>query len=389
MKVTSYWLMDKRFWEPASIIDGITYSPQYDHLVRKFKINHNIYGGGNTACTVGRKDDSGNLNGSGNTYLTMLTGMLKDSTQVVPGVMDPNKSFFEYDEWREVYNKVGSPHFSVFGGGYGEMTRVLGDTHLDIEMEKRGSIHNYDIKEGEEYKHFISDYSFMDIVGGGYSGKVEGDTYVTGKGGCFCRRVFGGGYYNSVRSTNVDIRAIDCRDIFGGGQMGDVLKSTNVNIGSKDAAASDVYHNSDIYVHGSVYGGNDVSGYINVVLDKNGYFRDNGGTGTHVNIYGGRIWGNVYGAGNGDYLYAIDKKGNTKVTVNEDYPLYPDDPNSEKESLVYTVPMRDNMPSYKAASDAARIVNINSWRPLTNRVNILIEGSSATDTVYILSLIHI
>ena len=383
MLLTSYWLMDKRFWEPASIINDITYSPQYDHLTRKFKINHNIYGGGNIVCTVGRKDGSGNLNGSGNTYITMLAGMLKDSTQVIPGEVDPNKSLFEYNEWREVYNKVGSPHFSVFGGGFGEMANVLGDTYVDIEMEKRGSIHNYDIKEGEEYKHFLSGYSVMDIVGGGYSGKVEGDTHVTGKGGCFCRRVFGGGYYNSVRSTNVDILAIDCRDIFGGGQMGDVLKSTNVNIGSKDAASSAVYHNSDIYVHGSVYGGNDVSGYINVVLDKNGYFRDNGGTGTHVNIYGGRIWGNVYGAGNGDYLYAIDKKGNTKVTVNEDYPLYPDDPNSEKESLVYTVPMRDNMPSYKAASDAARIVNINSWRPMTNKVNILIEGSSATDTVYI------
>ena len=383
MKLTSYWLMDKRFWEPASIIDGITYSPQYDHLVRKFKINHNIYGGGNIVCTVGRKDASGNLNGSGNTYLTMLTGMLKDSTQVVPGVMVPNKSLFEYDEWREVYNKVGSPHFSVFGGGYGEMTNVLGDTHVNIEMEKRGSIHNYDIKEGEEYKHFISGYSIMDIVGGGYSGKVDGDTYISGKGGCFCRRVFGGGYYNSVRATNVDIRAIDCRDIFGGGQMGDVLKSTTVNIGSKDAASSSTYTNSDIYVHGNVYGGNDVSGYINVELDPNGYFRDNGGTGTHVNIYGGRIWGNVYGAGNGDYLYALDKKGNSKVTVNEDYPFNPDDPNSETETLVYTVPMRENMPSYKAASDAARIVNINSWRPMTDKVNILIEGASATDTVYI------
>ena len=381
--LTSYWLMDKRFWEPASIIDGITYSPQYNHLTRKFKINHNIYAGGNEVCVVGKKDKDGNLNGSGNTYLTMVKGLLYDDIQVVPGIADPNKNFFESDEWKEVYNKVGSPHFCVFGGGYGENTNVLGDTHLNIEMSERGSLSDYDIKEGEEYKHFVSGYSVMDFVGGGYSGKVEGDTHISGNGGGFCRRVFGGGFYNSVNATNVDIKAIDCHDVFGGGLMGDVLKSTKVNIGSNEDTSSSTFKNSDIYIHGNIYGGNDVSGYVNVELDANGYFKDNGGTGTHINIYGGRIDGNVYGAGNGDYLYALDKKGNTKVTVNEDYPFNPNDPNSETESLVYTVPMRDNMPSYKAASDAAKIVNINSWRPLTDKVNIMIKGVSATDTVYI------
>lgn len=40
-----------------------------------------------------------------------------------------------------------------------------------------------DLKKGEEYKHFWSGYSVMDFVGGGYSGKVEGETYVTGDGG--------------------------------------------------------------------------------------------------------------------------------------------------------------------------------------------------------------
>ena len=378
--LTSYWLMDKRFWEPASIIDGITYSPQYNHLTRKFKINHNIYAGGNEVCVVGKKDKDGNLNGSGNTYLTMVKGLLYNDIQVVSGITD--KKFFESDEWKEVYNKVGSPHFCVFGGGYGENTNVLGDTHLNIEMSGRGSLSDYDIKEGEEYKHFVSGYSVMDFVGGGYSGKVEGDTHISGNGGGFCRRVFGGGFYNSVNATNVDIKAIDCHDVFGGGLMGDVLKSTTVNIGS-ETTPSTGFTNKDIYIHGSIYGGNDVSGYVNVELDNNGYFKDNGGSGTHINIYGGRVDGNVYGAGNGDYLYALDKKGNTKVTVNEDYPFNPNDPNSETASLVYTVPMRDNMPSYKAASDAAKIVNINSWRPLTNKVNILIKGVSESDTVTI------
>ena len=388
MRLISYWLPDIRFWEPATIDGGKVYSPQYDPKTQKLKINHNIYGGGNQVCVIGETDANGNLLG-GNTYLTLEKGLLKSNTQVVSGVTQTN--FFESSEWEQVYNKVGSPHFCVFGGGYGENTIIKGDTHLDINMGSRGSIHDpsFDIKSGEEYKHFLSEYSVMDIVGGGYSGKVEGETHVKGEGGAFCRRVFGGGFFNSVKATNVDITAIDCHDVFGGGLMGDVLKSTNVNIGIDETSASTdgvtpgsstsstSLDNSDIYIHGDIYGSNDVSGYVNMDIDADGYFVDNGGDGTHINIHGGKVYGNVYGAGNGDYLYALDKKGNDQVTVNENYPLNPNDPESETEPLVYTVPMRKSMPSFKAASNATKIVNINSWRPLTNKTSIKIAGTES------------
>lgn len=363
--LTSYWLADTRSWEPASIIDGITYSPQYNHQALKFKINHNIYAGGNIACVVGK-----------DAHLTMEKGLLHDKTQVAYGV---DKKFFETMAWKEIYNKVGSPHFCVFGGGYGEHTVIQGNTHVKINMEEdnnRG--HVDDIKKGEEYMHFLGGYSVMDIVGGGYSGKVVGNTNVEGSGGIFCRRVFGGGFYNSVDSTTVNIKAIDCHDIFGGGMMGDVIHSTVVNIGNPSVQNS----NKAIFIHGNVYGGNDVSGYVNVSV-KDGDFTDNNGFGTHINIYGGKIYGDVYGAGNGDYLYALDRKGNTQVTVNENYPLNPNDPNSETTPLVFTVPMRENMPSHKAASDALKMVNINSWRPMTNKVNIQIMGNNANDSVLI------
>lgn len=375
MALTSYWLENTRFWEPASIDGSNTYSPQYDPKTQKFKINHNIYGGGNMACEIG-----------GDSYLTMTKGLLKDTTQVRSGMSMTN--FFESNEWKEVFNKVGSPHFSVFGAGYGEYTTVKGNTHLNIEMSERECISNnpeFNIKEEEEYKHFVSEYSVMDFVGGGYSGKVEGDTYVEGEGGGFCRRVFGGGFFNSVNATNVVIKAIDCHDVFGGGLMGNVNKNTNVTIGQETATSEQddtnksTFSNKDIYIHGDVYGGNDVSGYVNMEPDAKGYYYDNGGTGTNVTIKGGHIYGNVYGAGNGDYLYALDRNGNTKVTVNEDYPLNPDNPNSDKVDLVYTVPMRDNMASYVAVSDAAKIVNINSYRPMTNRVSISIKGNGEGD----------
>lgn len=363
--LSSYWNPETRSWRPASIIDGIIYSPQYNHQALKFKINHNIYAGGNVACVVGK-----------DAYLTMEKGLLHDSTQVAYGV---NKKFFETMAWKEIYNKVGSPHFCVFGGGYGEHTVIQGDTHVKINMEENNNRgHVDDIKKGEEYKHFLSGFSVMDIVGGGYSGKVVGNSHVEGSGGIFCRRVFGGGFYNSVKSTTVNIKAIDCHDIFGGGMMGDVIDSTAVNIGNPSAPNS----NKAIFIHGNVYGGNDVSGYVNVSV-KDGVFTDNNGSGTHINIYGGKIYGNVYGAGNGNYLYALDKNQNQKVTVNEYYPMNPEDPNSETVPLVYTVPMRKSMPSYKEASDAAKIVNINSWRPLTNKVSIEIKGNSTSEKVNI------
>lgn len=252
--LTSYWKPETRSWEQTSTFDGVTYSPQYDHSTLKFKINHNIYAGGNIACEVEK-----------NTYLTMAKGLLHKNTKVVSSQDIDNKyNFFETSEWKEIYNKVGSPHFCVFGGGYGEHTVIKGDTHVKINMEEdnnRG--HVDDIKKGEEYMHFLGGYSVMDIVGGGYSGKVVGNTHVEGSGGIFCRRVFGGGFYNSVKSTTVNIKAIDCHDIFGGGMMGDVIDSTAVNIGNPSVQNS----NKAIFIHGNVYGGNDVSGYVNVSVN--------------------------------------------------------------------------------------------------------------------------
>ena len=380
--LTSYWSTTMRNWEPATIVGDKTYSPQYIPATQKFKVNHNIYGGGDKTCVVGERDKDGNLvENSGNTYIKLEKGLLHDNTQLLSGVS--TTQFFSSNEWKEIFNKVGSPHFCVFGGGFGEKTFVLNDSHIEVAMEARGSINKgNDIIKGEEYKHFFSDYSMMDIVGGGFSGQVNGTTHIYGAGGASCRRVFGGGFYSSVKATDINIKAIDCQDIFGGGFMGDVEKETKVVIGSQDSKTS-TFGNDDIYIHGNIYGGNDVSGAINIVLDSNGYFKDNGGTGTNVNIYGGHIYGDVYGAGNGNYLYALDKKGNKKVTVNEYYPVNPNDSESETIPLVYTVPMRETMPSYMAASDAAKIVNINSWRPITNKVNIDIKGNSTSDIITI------
>lgn len=356
-KLTSLWDSETRAWAAATTANNHLYSPQYDPEKHKFKVNHNMYGGGNLACKV-----------SGNSYITISKGMLNEQETV--SATTPEGGFFATKEWKEVYYKTGSPYFCIFGGGYGNQTIISGNTNVNVNMVENGDVHLHDIPdrvEGEEYLHFIPGQSVMDIVGGGYEGKVIGETNVNIGGGTFARRIFGGGQYNSVLKSNVNITSIDCEDVFGGGMMGDVEKTVNVNIGTEGAAT-----NEDIHIHGNVYGGNDVAGYVNLNATDATVFQDNGGEGVKVKIRGGHIYGNVYGAGNGDYLYALDKAGNTSPTVNEDYKsqrnTYP---------LVFTVPMRSTIASLASATDAQKIVNLNSWRPLTNKVTVDIAGKSA------------
>ncbi len=356
-KLTSLWDSETRAWAAATTANNHLYSPQYDPEKHKFKVNHNMYGGGNLACKV-----------SGNSYITISKGMLNEQETV--SATTPEGGFFATKEWKEVYYKTGSPYFCIFGGGYGNQTIISGNTNVNVNMVENGDVHLHDIPdrvEGEEYLHFIPGQSVMDIVGGGYEGKVIGETNVNIGGGTFARRIFGGGQYNSVLKSNVNITSIDCEDVFGGGMMGDVEKTVNVNIGSDGAAT-----NEDIHIHGNVYGGNDVAGYVNLNATDATVFQDNGGEGVKVKIRGGHIYGNVYGAGNGDYLYALDKAGNTSPTVNEDYKsqrnTYP---------LVFTVPMRSTIASSSSPTDAQKIVNLNSWRPLTNKVTVDIAGKNA------------
>ena len=362
-KLTSLWNPATRAWSAAPTYQNHLYSPQYDPEKRKFKVNHNMYGGGNLACVV-----------EGNSYITMTKGVLNNQ-ETVSATANPEGGFFATNEWKEVYYKTGSPYFCVFGGGYGKQAVINGNTNIDVALEDRNNhVHIDDIPdrvEGEEYLHFIPNQSVMDIVGGGYEGQVIGETNVTVGGGTFARRVFGGGQYNSVKISNVNIKSIDCEDVFGGGMMGDIEKTVNVNIGTEGAAA-----NENIHIHGNVYGGNDVAGYVNLTDKQQGtevVFQDNGGEGVKVKIRGGHIYGNVYGAGNGDYLYALDKAGNTSPTVNEYY-------RSERNvyDLVFTVPMRSTISTNAStATDAQKIVNLNSWRPLTNKVTVDIAGKNA------------
>ena len=360
---------DVRAWAPSSAYGNKTYSAQYDPEYKRFKINHNIYGGGHTCSTIG-----------GDAYVNMTKGMISETTPIGRDYDEGN--FFAQHEWHESYDKVGSAHFSVFGAGYGENTLVNGDTHVDVSIDFDGAeapSAEMETNEVPYYKRFKSLQSLLDVIGGGYNGLVNGDTYVHIGGKTFMRRVFTGGYYAPVNTTNLLVTSGDIDEIFGGGLIGDVYNNTNVQIGCReenttfDGKDYTTAGNNALFINKNVYGGNDVSGTIGY---KNEHHTE--GQGTHLNMYGGNLYGDVYGGGNGNYLYALGQNNETKVTPNEHFKK-----GGETYDLVYTVPMRPGMISSSFASDAQKIVNINSYRPSTIESNIELYGRSNDDRLVI------
>lgn len=187
------------------------------------------------------------------------------------------------------YEKPWDRFYTICGGGFGELTDVMGDTNVLIDLKDEGTL--------------------VDIFGGGLEGNVEGSTNITVSGKTTVRNVYGGSLVGNVgirdmslngnmHTPNSDVRDYQTNttinfltgkayQIFGGGLMGNVSGETFVNIGSYDTEGN---QNLNIV---NVYGGNDVSGTIAGSNNPN--------YGTNINIYGGTISGDIYGSGNGQY----------------------------------------------------------------------------------------
>ena len=348
--LSQMWDINNRNWVAKT---NTRYSSQYDVEKNKFLINHNIYGGGNAASTV-----------SGIARITMTKSPLKGDTNL--GHDDDGRtatSLWDSFEWKEIYAKTGSFHFCVIGGGYGERTSVdstVVNINLtgDYTISASDSESSADVLKSDLSTAFQSEQSVMDVIGGGYNGAVAKGTNVTIQGDPYLRRAFGGSFYASVNNTKMDIKAANVDDVFAGCMMGDVQTVTRLNVGSLGSA-----DNSRIYVNHDIHGGNDVSGQIDGLIT--------------VNVNGGRIYHNIYGAGNGNYLYALNEDLQ-KVTTVEDS-IIDDTPYA----LIYQVPRRTElMPaSAESSSEAARLVNINSYRPLAQYVRLNVAGSSADNGV--------
>ena len=123
------WDADKNLfyvWDPdindssdEPEIEGAVYKRDefFNDADGKFINPHNIYGGGNLACNVAGKATV--LVQKGTTPYDLLTT----------------------DEWKQAYTDNDNPHFSVFGGGYGQLTKV-GSTDVTVNVD--GDYGKYD-----------------------------------------------------------------------------------------------------------------------------------------------------------------------------------------------------------------------------------------------------
>lgn len=261
----------------------------YDEANDKFINPHNIYGGGNLACTV-----------TGTATVNVQKGMTP-------------YSLLKTQEWKESYDDNKNPHFSVFGGGYGENTSV-GSTDVTVNVEGEYGEYNGEVDddteqlarphssknkskkarkaalraaaEGTNTKNDMNvldnskgvpNFTILSALGGGYAGTVKDSTKVTVDGNTFLHRVYGGGFGDPKASTadnntgsiggNTQVfvkGAYIHGDVFGGGAGVDPKKENNgtytyfTNV-AKVTGTTQVEISDDAKIYGSVYGGGDIA----------------------------------------------------------------------------------------------------------------------------------
>ena len=262
-------------------------------------------------------------------------------------------------EWKESYNDNKFPHFSVFGGGYGEHTNV---NHTDVTVNVKGDYSDYDaeVDDDDDTEQMarprnrrnttpstipvfdnskgIPNFTILSALGGGYAGKVNKSTKVTIDGKTFLHRVYGGGFGDPSSTENNETGQIGGNtevyiqganiygDVFGGGAgvapkyiNGTYTYFTDV---AKVLGTTKVEISGDAKIYGNVYGGGDIANiksYITLTgANKEAYYNTkpksesklDQTTGkflsyeakdyaTFVNITGGDIFGEVFGGGKG------------------------------------------------------------------------------------------
>ncbi len=193
---------------------------------------------------------------------------------------------------------------SVFGGGYGENSTIIGNTTINL-------------KENAQV---------LKVFGGGELGAVTGSTSINldknliqpGEGYYNAFKVYGGGLQGNVGGTaSVSVQGGKFYDIFGGSCFADIDGTAKVVIGSAQSAGSD----NPINIVNNVYGANDFGGTVigSVSFGQYGYGNKYVKAQTMVQYYSGIVHGNIFGGANGAYNYTnfqIDKYPvlNTAVT---------------------------------------------------------------------------
>lgn len=290
------WDSDIKDSQDEPEIEGAVYKKDEFFADGKFLNPHNIYGGGNLACNVAGKATV--LVQKGTTPYDLLTT----------------------DEWKQAYTDNDNPHFSVFGGGYGQLTKV-GSTDVTVNVD--GDYGKYDTEVDDNYqmappkisesgtfathtersKHShrtsrtltsnevsthterstttilpvfdnsmgIPNFTVWGVLGGGYAGTVADSTKVTVDGKTFVHRVFGGGFGDPASTKDnttgqiggkTEVYLCGARihgDVFGGGAgLKPITPSSDhfVNV-ARVVGTTKVEISDDAKIYGNVYGGGD------------------------------------------------------------------------------------------------------------------------------------
>ncbi|MBO7247897.1 MAG: hypothetical protein J6V02_06090, partial [Bacteroidaceae bacterium] len=222
---------------------------------------------------------------------------------ITDNLISPNIITNELYTYNDGANRIGEYVFtnaiSVFGGGYGEQSTIIGNTTINL-------------KENAQV---------LKVFGGGELGAVTESTSINldknliqpGEGYYNAFKVYGGGLQGNVGGTaSVNLQGGKFYDIFGGSCFADIDGTAQVIIGSVESANSA----NPLRVINNVYGANDFGGTIEglVGFGKLAYGGKNVMAQTMVQYYSGVIGGNIFGGANGAYDYtnqfsSIDMSG--------------------------------------------------------------------------------
>ena len=279
------------------------------------------------------------------------------------------------EEWKLTYTDNDNPHFSVFGGGYGTLTKV-GSTDVTVNVDGDYSKYDTNADNNKQLLHKkntsalpvfdnlmgIPNFTVWGVLGGGYAGTVADSTKVTVDGNTFVHRVFGGGFGDPASTednatgqigsnTEVYVRgAFTHGDVFGGGAGLKPVASSSVHFVNvaRVFGTTKVDISDDTVIYGNVYGGGDnanVGAYVSAkpatyyspdsLLSVSTLNQTDGsfvsyeakGYRSFVNISGGTVFGEVYGGGKGlkkaeaDQYYNVGRiNGNTLVHITDSKP---------------------------------------------------------------------
>ncbi len=294
---TYYRAMSETDLTNAVDLIGATYGSTQVNIGGDAVLHEYIFGAGNYAHVL-RTGDEAKPELAGSTEVNISGGSMYAA---VFGAGHGNKN--EINDLSSIYPKVdGDVRVNLTGGKfiYNELapryidrrvygvccggmqtSSVLGDTYLNIGT-------NPFPEELKKNPKVSVDQDLL-LCAGGYDRDcaVTGTTHLTlnAPKELIFEKLHGGSVYGSVGNTSVKVISGQIKSLFGGSRYGNVIGSTNIEIGLENDSLKS---NDNIEIE-SIYGGNEAGGTVGGKKDASG---------SHVKINGGSIM-NVYGAGDG------------------------------------------------------------------------------------------